>query len=349
MVVVLVLADFIFEKLGNLKAKIISKMFWGRGSAYRTIAHLFMSMVTIIGTLTGVISLLTPVSASQSFTAEVGAQFNSDSLEQGSSIQTVLRTDKTGLKALVEIHTVTKGETVKSIAKKFNITPDTIRWANRQFVGPYSDKIFVGAKLTIPKVNGILYEVKFGDKLESLVPRLGGSVFEVREINELHAPYRVKIGQKIFIPSNNPYVWEDKPVSPLKLQRGALKNPLSHPGCKGYYFFGGFTATHNGLDLSRNGGCPIRTAAAGRVIHAGWWTTAGYTVMIDHGNGVITHYYHGDGRIWVKKGDLVSAGEEIMYMGSSGNSSGTHLHFTIMQDGVSIDPLPYTPITVRYP
>jgi murein DD-endopeptidase MepM/ murein hydrolase activator NlpD len=122
-------------------------------------------------------------------------------------------------------------------------------------------------------------------------------------------------------------------------------NPLSNPGCAGYIQSRGFWGiyAHNGVDLAKNGGCPVRAAAEGDVIFAGWSDYGeGYNVRIYHGNGVQTSYYHGE-TIWVSVGDHVTAGQEIMYMGCTGNCSGTHVHLGLRLDGTFIDPSPYIP------
>ena len=68
--------------------------------------------------------------------------------------------------------------------------------------------------------------------------------------------------------------------------------------------------------------------AAGEVIYAGWSPLAGFNVQIDHGGGIVTKYFHGDGTFWVKVGQRVQQGEEIMMMGTSGNSTGVSCYGT---------------------
>ena len=115
--------------------------------------------------------------------------------------------------------------------------------------------------------------------------------------------------------------------------------------CPGYAYSRGFKPTHGGVDLAKNGGCWIEAAAPGKVIRAGWGNTGeGYYVAIDHGNGLQTNYYHGEKRFAVKVGDSVKAGQPILYMGSTGNSTGTHLHFEIRINGVKVNPELYVKV-----
>ena len=80
----------------------------------------------------------------------------------------------------------------------------------------------------------------------------------------------------------------------------------------------------------------------GTVIYSGWSSGGeGYNVRIDHGGGIVTHYYHGNGELYVKAGDKVQQGQPIMYMGTTGNSTGVHLHFSLFYKGRAIDPAPY--------
>ena len=107
---------------------------------------------------------------------------------------------------------------------------------------------------------------------------------------------------------------------------------------------GGF---HHGIDLAENIGEPIRAAAAGKVIFAGWRPVYGKTVIIDHGNSLLTLYAHAHS-LMVQQGECVSAGEIIALLGSSGRSSGPHLHFEVYWQGKVVDPLGYLPPAGNY-
>lgn len=99
---------------------------------------------------------------------------------------------------------------------------------------------------------------------------------------------------------------------------------------------------HRGIDISGGGinGKPILAAASGVVTHSAWLNSYGYCVFIDHGNGLSTRYAHAS-KLACRVGDTVRAGETIAYIGSTGNSTGPHLHFEILQDGVLQNPLDY--------
>jgi murein DD-endopeptidase MepM/ murein hydrolase activator NlpD len=97
---------------------------------------------------------------------------------------------------------------------------------------------------------------------------------------------------------------------------------------------------HEGIDIAASSGTPIRAAASGTVIHAGWLGGYGNLVVVDHGSGLATAYAHASA-ILVGLGQSVSQGETISLVGSTGNSSGPHLHFEVRIDGIAVDPLGY--------
>ncbi len=102
----------------------------------------------------------------------------------------------------------------------------------------------------------------------------------------------------------------------------------------------GGTALHGGIDIPRASGTPIRASADGVIAAAG--SSGGYGLMIDldHGAGLVTRYAHLS-RLLVKRGTPVRRGEVIALMGSSGRSTGSHLHYEVRLRGRAVDPLPY--------
>jgi murein DD-endopeptidase MepM/ murein hydrolase activator NlpD len=124
---------------------------------------------------------------------------------------------------------------------------------------------------------------------------------------------------------------------------GTFVHPLgTDPGCSGWTWSRGFTAYHKGADMAKKGGCIVNAAAGGNVLRARWGNGGeGYHVVIDHGNGIWTRYYHSTGQFFVSEGQKVVAGQPIMRMGSTGNSFGTHLHFEVVLNGIRVNPESY--------
>jgi murein DD-endopeptidase MepM/ murein hydrolase activator NlpD len=106
-----------------------------------------------------------------------------------------------------------------------------------------------------------------------------------------------------------------------------------------------FSGWHNGIDIANSVGTPVRAAQAGVVTMSGWDNSGyGYMVRIDHGNGMQTLYGHAS-RLVVRAGESVDKGQLIMLMGSTGRSTGSHVHFSIFQGGgySGLNPLRFLP------
>ena len=97
---------------------------------------------------------------------------------------------------------------------------------------------------------------------------------------------------------------------------------------------------HEGIDIGCAYGTPNRAAASGTIIYAGWLGGYGNLVVVDHGNGLSTAYAHASS-ILVSVGQTVSQGQTVSLVGSTGHSTGPHLHFEVRVNGVAVDPLPY--------
>lgn len=104
--------------------------------------------------------------------------------------------------------------------------------------------------------------------------------------------------------------------------------------------FTGGSAVHAGVDMAGPTGQPIVASAAGTVVRAGWYAGYGNCVDVAHGNGLMTRYGHLS-RVRVRVGDRLNAGEMLGAMGSTGRSTGPHLHFEVRVDGRAVDPMPY--------
>lgn len=102
--------------------------------------------------------------------------------------------------------------------------------------------------------------------------------------------------------------------------------------------FTGYIAVHKGLDFAGPAGSAVSSVAAGLVTFAGERSGFGQMVEINHGNGLATRYCHNE-KLLVKQGDMVSKGQEVALMGSTGHSTGPHLHFEVLKNGTQVDPL----------
>lgn len=334
-----------FYVISEIKRRVVSRMFWGRSNFYKNLVHFLVVVITVSVTLSGIVYRVSDVSASNTSLSGEYTIGTNDLLSQGGSIATLLRTDSNNLSALRNrIYVVQQGDTLESIATSYNVSMDTIRWANPDLISPFTNDIQAGWNLAIPEINGVLYTVRSGQSLDDIIALTSvnnneSNRFNIIELNQLTPPYSLAAGVKLFIPDGNLF---SQSVAVEGIPRGIFIDPLSSPDCGGYLYQRGFTSYHDGVDLSKWDGCTIQAMANGRVYYAGWENLSGLTVKIDHGGGIHTYYYHLRD-IYVKAGDRVQQGNAIGYMGTTGNSTGTHLHFTLKKDFIAVDPEPYVP------
>ncbi|OON90927.1 MAG: hypothetical protein ATN34_05305 [Epulopiscium sp. Nele67-Bin002] len=123
-------------------------------------------------------------------------------------------------------------------------------------------------------------------------------------------------------------------------QSTTFAHPLNGVGYISSSYGSRWGSFHNGIDIAAGAGTPIYAAAAGTVTYSGYMGTYGYLVIIDHGNGYETYYAHASA-LYAKVGQYVTQGQSIAAVGSTGNSTGNHLHFEIRENGQCINPYSY--------
>lgn len=233
-----------------------------------------------------------------------------------------------GLRREVITYLVQAGDTPFDIAAKFFLNTDTVLWANNL---RESDLIRPGDKLLILPINGVRVKVAKNDTLASLAKKYSGKAEEIIAFNQLSADGQLAIDSFLIIPNG------EMPAPPLPkiiAPRYARGTPLPAGDwliapTSGYSW--GRLHGRNGVDISAPCGTPIYAAASGRVILAdsvGWnWGYGKYT-QIQHQNGVLTLYSH-TSRLLVEVGQTVEQGQLIALMGTTGRSTGCHLHFEV--------------------
>ncbi len=246
------------------------------------------------------------------------------------------------------VYIVRAGDTPISIAERFGLSPETIVWANAELEGNPA-LLRIGQQLIIPPVDGVLHTVKAGDTLESIARKYEVSVDDIINWapNNLTRDSQLVVGQKIMVPEGvkpftrpRPSLTTGKLIAPPSNFTGATGSfiwPTS--GVLTQYAWSG----HMALDIANAFGTPIYAADAGVVIYADWDNTGyGNMTLIDHGNGFRTRYAH-QSAFKVSVGQQVSKGQLIGLMGSTGRSTGPHVHFEIIYNGVRQNPMRYLP------
>jgi len=239
---------------------------------------------------------------------------------------------------------VQPGDTVLRLAEQFGVTPDTILSANGELAGN-PDLLKLGQELVILPESGVLHEVQAGETLSSIAQDHKTDVATIiaYQDNNLVEPYTLEVGQKLFLPG-------------AELQGGlAPRYAAAGAGSSAYAATGRFMwpttgyltqypwAWHVAIDIGTATGTPIYAADSGYVLEAGWSNVGyGLHVVIDHGNGYRTLYGHMSVVI-AQAGQSVQKGQLIGRVGSTGNSTGPHLHFEIYLNGALQNPLNYLP------
>lgn len=254
--------------------------------------------------------------------------------------------DSTSRTKIVE-YVVQDGDVVGAIAEKFAISVNTILWANKL---TENDMIRPGDKLIILPTSGVLHKVKSSDTVDKIAKYYSSDSTKIMEFNALPDASDIKVGEYLIVPDGKappPPAPAPKPQSRLANNRNVSIPSSRAPSgsgmvwpTTGHVLTQYFTWKHSGLDIDGDLTSPIYAAEAGTVKYAGWGRGYGNEIVISHGNGVETLYAHLS-KFFVGNGDTVTKGQSIGMMGSTGWSTGSHLHFEVRIGGKRVNPLNY--------
>jgi hypothetical protein len=256
-------------------------------------------------------------------------------------------------------YTVQKGDSIFEIAKRFKLHPESVLWGNYSLLNDNPDLLSLDMQLLIPPVDGVLYQWQSSDSLEAVAGRFHTDPQAILNWPgnnlDLTDP-RPAAGAWVMIPGGRreyrqwliPTIPRGAAgVSPSVYGGGACTGSFN--GALGTGKFVWPTGSHNlsgndywdghlGIDIGVGEGQPVAAADGGVIVFAGW-ANGGYgnTVMIDHGNGYQTLYGHLS-KVTVNCGQSISQGGTIGLAGSTGNSTGPHLHFEVRYQGGFINP-----------
>jgi murein DD-endopeptidase MepM/ murein hydrolase activator NlpD len=267
---------------------------------------------------------------------------------------------------------VQSGDSIFGIAEKFGLRPQTILWGNFDTLADDPHRLQPGLLLNILPLDGVLYEWHAGDGLNGVATFFGvtpddiinwpGNDLNPEAIGDFAEP-NIEVGTKVFVPGGErPFISWSAPLISRKdpasakifgpgfcgtvmdgyIGSGTFVWPAVEHRLSGYDFSPG--TNHWGIDVGGKLGHAIYATDSGVVVYAGWndWGY-GNVIVIDHGNGWQTLYAHLD-TLYVGCGNSVSQGATIASMGSTGRSSGPHLHFELMnQSRVRVNPWNYLP------
>ncbi len=256
-------------------------------------------------------------------------------------------------------YSVTTGDSVFGIAQSFNLHPETILWANYDQLNDSPDMLDPGMTLNVPPVDGVYYQWQEGDTLETVASKFDATVQDILSWEgnnfDLTNP-QVAPDQWIMVPKGHREFRQWVVPTIARSNSGVSKSVLGPGACEGdysgVYGSGAFawpTASHTlsgndywsghlGIDIAGSLGDGVFASDAGVIVFAGW-ANGGYgsMIMIDHGNGYQTLYAHLSS-VSAACGQSVYTGSYIGAVGSSGNSTGPHLHFEVRYLGGFISP-----------
>lgn len=262
--------------------------------------------------------------------------------------------NKQTLREQIDIYTVQDGDTISSIANLFAISINTILWENKLNSQNY---IKPGQKLKILPTSGITHTVKNGENLNKIAKNYSIEKSSILTFNEISNESLLHPGQKIIIPEGEPII-KAKPKAKKKKTitkkiQNIFTNETPPPSPKaaetkgmvwptpGYVITQYYNWRHTGLDLDGETGDPIYSSDDGKVEVSAWNNGGyGFQVVVNHQNGIKTRYAHCS-KLSVKAGDMVKKGDTVCLMGSTGRSTGSHLHYEVIVDGVRRNPLNY--------
>ena len=265
------------------------------------------------------------------------------------------------LRPRVEVlrYTVQRGDSVFAIAKKFDLEPESILWGNYDTLNDDPDMVQPGLDLNILPVDGVLYQWKSGDTLDAVA---GTFKVDPREIVDWPGnaidPVEPEIleGAVLVVPGGK-REFRQWLVPIISRGNAGVGAAFGSGGCSGdfsggavgsggfiwpaanHYLSGNdYWSGHLAIDIAAGQGALLWASDSGAVVYAGW-SGGGYgnMVMIDHGNGYQTLYAHMSS-VTVTCGQSIGQGQTIGYSGSTGNSTGAHLHFEVRSNGGFINP-----------
>jgi murein DD-endopeptidase MepM/ murein hydrolase activator NlpD len=256
-------------------------------------------------------------------------------------------------------YTVTTGDSVFGIAQSFNLKPETVLWANYDQLNDSPDMLNPGMNLNVPPVDGVYYQWQEGDTVDSVAAKFKAKVQDILSWEgnnfDLTNP-QVETGQWIMIPNGHREFRQWLVPTIARSKSGVSKSVLGPGACEGDYSgaYGSgafawptanhvlsgndFWSGHLGIDIAGAVGDGVFASDAGVIVFAGWSNGGyGYMIMIDHGNGYQTLYAHLSA-VNASCGQSVYGGSYIGAVGSTGNSTGAHLHFEVRYLGGFISP-----------
>jgi murein DD-endopeptidase MepM/ murein hydrolase activator NlpD len=328
----------------NLKSLVVRKLIWSRGRLGRPMATgIVMSaafLVFMLGEVFNSSKYVVSLEISPDYLANV-----SDIIPQRNVAMTTIPEDR---RSEPYTYYVQDGDTLYAIGERFKISTDAIKYVNG--LTDFS-VLKPGQEIVIPPLAGLIHEVESGDSLQSIARKYDVPAQAIADFNYILDTGQLAVGTELVIPGGKvpQPVAPPTPTFPVRIaappsadttaSRGWCMWPTTARLISQY-----FSWYHNGLDIATpwGGGMPpIYACSGGTVTRAGWDPFGlGLHVRVNHGNGYETVYGHMS-TVYVSYGQAVGKGQTIGLMGNTGRSTGPHVHFTVLYNGIPQNPLNY--------
>jgi len=239
----------------------------------------------------------------------------------------------------IQIYKAKEGDKLWDLAKRYKLDFYTLLSVNKL---EDADHISIGQELKIPNQDGVLHTIESGETLEDIALKYNIQMSRIVGANQIINRSQMLPESEIFIPGAQITPEQQRKIAkdsgiesdfiiPLRGRIVSRYGYRTHPILRKRRF-------HRGVDIDAKRGVSIRAAMEGKVIFSGWMGGYGRLVVINHPNGWKTRYAHNSKNL-VKKGDYVNTGQVVAKVGSTGRSTGDHLHFETWQNGKLINPL----------
>ncbi|MDO8495320.1 MAG: M23 family metallopeptidase [bacterium] len=246
------------------------------------------------------------------------------------SMENDLSEISTGSGNQVSTYTIQEGDTLSFIASDFGVSMNTIIWANNL---TNINTLKLGTELKIPPVNGVIHKVKKGDTIVTIAKKYSADEARIIEFNVLPKDGYIQINDEIIVPDGK--ITAPKTATPTK------STPIARfaylPDLSSYFMIPtsghnwGSIHGRNGVDIASACGTTVYAAADGTaaiVDAAGWNGGFGKYIKLVHANGTETLYAH-NSKVLISQGEVIAKGQKISLMGTTGRSTGCHLHFEV--------------------
>jgi murein DD-endopeptidase MepM/ murein hydrolase activator NlpD len=328
----------------DLKSYAVAKLIWSRGRLGRPVANFIVMVLALSTFFFGEILSGSKLVVSKELNEDY-LQTSSDIIPERNTALTTLPENRQRTEYLT--YKIEPGDSLYSVGNKFKVSTDALKFVNNLYDGSV---LQIGQDIVIPPISGLIHKVEAGDTLVSIAQKYSVPTQAIADFNYLLEPNKLALGTELVIPDAKiPLpVLTNLPIIPSTVAAGISDSNAKRGWCMWPTGAGivtqNFSWYHNGLDIGSSWGAsmpPIYACAGGIVTRAGWdpWGL-GLHIRIDHGNGYETIYGHMS-RLDVSYGDRVKKGEIVGIMGSTGNSTGPHVHFMLKYQGSPQDPLKY--------